>query len=78
MERLEEEPSGTTRLVNKRVHHRFETDQGTKWWRGKVISQVRGFPSWFNIAYEESPDTVYTYQLLEDLEAGDLVIEEEH
>ena len=40
---VEEEPRETTctRLVNKQVQHRFETDEGTKWWRGKVISQVK-------------------------------------
>ena len=37
----EEGPS----LVRKTVRHRFETDEGVKWWTGRVISCVRAFYS---------------------------------
>lgn len=36
-----EEPSEATALVNKQVRHKFETEEGSNWWRGKVISQVK-------------------------------------
>lgn len=41
------------------------------------IIKVPGYPSWYNIVYSEASDTVYTYRLKDDWEAGDLVIEEE-
>ena len=39
--------------------------------------QVPGHPLWFNIKYEVEEDeeeAVYSYQLLQDLEAGELKI----
>ena len=36
----QEQPKGPN-LVRKKVRHRFETDEGPKWWSGTVLSQVR-------------------------------------
>ena len=40
------------------------------WFDGEVISQVPGYPAWYNVVYE-GDNSVYTYQLWEDLAAGD-------
>ena len=39
----------------------------------EVISQVLGYPAWYNIVYY-GDKRVYTYQLRTDLEAGGLII----
>ena len=40
-----------------------------------IVFQVCGYPQWFNIEYDDDqPSPKYTYQLLRDLEAGDLTI----
>ena len=39
MEPAEREESGTS-LVRKKVKHRFNTEEGEKWWSGSVVSQV--------------------------------------
>ena len=36
----QEQPKGPN-LVRNKVRHRFETDEGPKWWSGTVVSQVR-------------------------------------
>ena len=62
-------------LVGKVVKHRFEESNGKhKFYKGKVISQVPGFPEWFNIVYSNEPDVVYTYKLSEDIDKGDLQV----
>ena len=43
------------------------------WYSGKVISQVSGYPAWYSVVYDND-DSVYSYQLRTDLEAGDLTI----
>ena len=40
---------------------------------GKVISQVPGFPEWFNIVYEDD-DAVYSYRLVDDYRQNNLEI----
>ena len=66
---------GTHMLVGKRVQHRFvDENEEIVWYGGDVISQVPGFPEWFNITYDDDP-AVYSYQLLKDLESGDLKLE---
>ena len=59
-------------LVGKRVRHFFNSESG-EWeaGEGKVISTVPGYPEWFNIKYVQDP-AMNTYQLLEDMERGDL------
>ena len=42
--------------------------------RPMIISQVPGFPEWFNLVYDKEPGIVYSYKLSEDLENGDLQI----
>ena len=34
-------------------------------YNGTVVSQVPGFSEWYNVVYDNEPDTVYTYKLLE-------------
>lgn len=42
---------------------------------GRVISQVPGFPTWFNITYEDgNHESVYSYELVNDYHDGDLEI----
>uniref|UniRef100_A0A8W8L2R4 Uncharacterized protein n=1 Tax=Magallana gigas TaxID=29159 RepID=A0A8W8L2R4_MAGGI len=61
-------------LVGKHVQHKFvDSDACEKWWTGKVVSQVPGYPAWYNIVYD-GDIAVYTYQLLEDLKNGNLKI----
>ena len=62
-------------LVGKRVQHKFEMEnEETTWFGGDVISQVPGFPEWFNITYDDDP-AVYSFQLLIDMENGDLKLD---
>lgn len=65
----------TSSLTGKSIKHRFEVDGGKqKFFKGRVISQVPGFPDWFNVVYVEEPGIVYSYKLSEDIEKGDLKI----
>lgn len=66
---------GTTcKMAGRRVVHYFDIDGKRKAFQGKVISQVPGFPQWYNIVYDEEGDYVYTYQLMEDYNNGDLIL----
>ena len=57
-------------LVGKTVNHSFATDDPDKVsYVGKVISQVPGFPDWY-----ENDDAVYSYRLVEDYKDGNLEI----
>ena len=58
-------------LVGKRVKHLWHTEDGDQWFEGDVISQVPGFPSWYNIKYEEDPK-VYSLRLVDDYKDGSL------
>ena len=61
-------------LIGKIVNHYFSSDGGDREvYKGKVISQVPGFPEWFNITYDED-DAVYSYKLVEDYREGNLEI----
>lgn len=39
-----------------------------------MISQVPGFPDWFNVVYTDEPshEIIYSYKLSQDIEKGDL------
>ncbi|WAR05051.1 SPIN3-like protein, partial [Mya arenaria] len=58
-------------LVGRKINHAFMTDGERTWYIGKVISQVPGFPSWFNVKYSED-QAIYSYRLLDDLKSGEL------
>ena len=58
-------------LSRQRIKHKFE---GDIWYDGQVISQVPGYPAWYNVVHD-GDNSVYTYQLRTDLEAGDLIIQ---
>ncbi|WAQ99785.1 SPIN3-like protein [Mya arenaria] len=67
-------PEQTHLLVGKNIDHRFlEEDGREKWYTGRVISQVPGFPRWFNVIYSGDED-VYTAKLTDDYKTGDIVI----
>jgi hypothetical protein len=51
-------------LVGKSIDHQFIED-------GQIV-QVAGFPEWYNVVYDNEPDVVYTYKLMEDFYNGDL------
>lgn len=61
-------------LVGKRISHDFLEDDTVVQYTGTVISQVPGFPEWYNTVYDNEPDCVYTFQLLDDYSSGDLRI----
>ena len=60
-------------LVGKQIQHRFQENDASTWFNGRVISQVPGFPKWFNVIYEDDP-SVYSYQLMDDYSSGDLIL----
>ena len=61
-------------LLVKKVNHSFGVDDAEKVaYVGKVISQVPGFPDWFNIVHDNH-DAVYSYRLIEDYQDGNLEI----
>lgn len=68
------DPTPDSALVGKVVKHRFEENGRHKFYKGRVVSQVPGFPEWFNIVYSNEPDIIYSYKLTEDIEKGDLHI----
>ena len=57
-------------LVGKRVIHSFEDGDYT----GTVIAAVPGFPSWYNIKYDDlkEDDFMYSFRLVDDYKAGNL------
>lgn len=66
-------PSEHINLVGKCIDHQFIEDEQLVTYSGKVVSTVPGFPEWFNV-YDNEPDVVYSYKLLEDFKNGDLRI----
>ena len=60
-------------LVGKTVSHLWNTEDGEEWFTGTVISQVPGFPSWYNITYEDDPK-VYSLRLVDDYKDNSLKI----
>ena len=63
-------PISSHPLTWKNIKHKFDD---RIWYNGKVISQVPGYPAWYNVVYEND-ESVYSYQLRTDLEVGDLSI----
>ena len=59
-------------LVGKSIDHQFIEDGQIVQYSGRVVSQVSGFPEWYNVVYDNEPDVVYTYKLMEDFHNGDL------
>ena len=55
-------------LIGKYVCHKFNEEQIVTS-NGRVVSTV---PEWFNIVYDNEPDVVYSFKLMEDLKNGDL------
>ena len=60
--------------MGKRIDHQFTEDERLVTYSGEVVSTVPGFPEWFNVVYDNEPDVVYSFKLLEDLKNGDLHI----
>lgn len=60
-------------LTGKTVKHLFLENGEENWFTGKVISQVPGYPEWYNIIYSEDR-AVYSYQLVNDYKEGGLRI----
>ena len=59
-------------LVGKSINHQFIEDGQIVQYSGRVVSQVSGFPERYNVVYDNEPDVVYTYKLMEDFHNGDL------
>ena len=67
--------STVTSLTGKYIEHNFQdTEEAIKAYKGRVITQVPGFPDWYNVVYNEESDVVYTFRLKDDIENGDLKI----
>lgn len=65
----------TALLVGKIVIHTMLEDNERVPYLGRVISQVPGFPTWFNITYDDGNyESVYSYELVNDYHDGDLEI----
>ena len=61
-------------LTGKTVDHVYNNEEGSKTiYSGKVISQVPGFPSSYNIKYE-GDEAIYSYKLVDDYKEGNLTI----
>ena len=61
-------------LVGKQIEHRFTENKRLMVYNGTVVSQVPGFSEWYNLVYDNEPEIVYTYKLLEDYHDGDLKV----
>ncbi|XP_076075718.1 uncharacterized protein LOC143046441 [Mytilus galloprovincialis] len=61
---------GRPLLVGKTIKHSFSDGNI---YNGYVISMVPGFSMWYNIKYERD-DAIYAFNLVEDMEKGDLSI----
>ena len=59
-------------LVGKSINHQFIEDGQIVLYSGRVVSQIAGFPDWYNVVYDDEPDVVYTYKLMEDFYNGHL------
>ncbi|KAH3887892.1 hypothetical protein DPMN_011914 [Dreissena polymorpha] len=76
MNKAKEIPASETLhdLVGRNIMHRFIEENGQYiWYNGTVISQVPGFPEWFNLKYEDDDD-IYTARLEEEFQDGDVLI----
>ena len=62
-------------LCGKKIRHKFESVEGgeEQICIGTVISQVPGFPAWYNVIYEDD-DAVYSYRLIDDYKEGNIEI----
>ena len=61
-------------LVGKRIDQQFNEGGKLITYSGVVVSQVPGFTEWYNIVYDDEPETVFTYKLLDDMKNGDLKV----
>ena len=61
------------KLVGKRIDQQFNEGGKLITYSGVVVSQVPGFIEWYNVVYDDEPETVFTYKLL-DMKNGDLKV----
>lgn len=59
-------------LVNKRIDHLFESDQGLQWFKGTVLEYIQDSKE-YRVVYDLENDE-YLFPLLEDLANGELHI----
>ena len=50
--------TGDPILVGKQVQHKFSENKAIVLYTGKVLSQVPRFQDWYNIVYDDEPDSV--------------------
>ncbi|WAR06270.1 hypothetical protein MAR_021639 [Mya arenaria] len=60
-------------IVGQKIRHCQLVNEERVWVDGKVISQVPGYHSWYNVKYVGDA-AIYTYTLMDDYKQGDLVI----
>ena len=59
-------------LVNKRIDHLFESDQGLQWFKGTILEYIQDSNE-YRVVYDLENDE-YLFPLLEDLANGELHI----
>ena len=52
-------PISSHPLTGKYIKHKFDDEI---WYSGIVISQVPGYPAWYNVVYDNH-ESLYLYQL---------------
>ena len=59
-------------LVNKRIEHLFETDDGPQWYRGTVLGYSKESQE-YQVLYDREEEE-FVYPLLEDIAIGDVLV----
>ena len=59
-------------LVNKRIEHLFDTEQGPQWYKGTVIGYLKDTHK-YRVLYD-SEESEYLFPLLEDMSNGEVIV----
>lgn len=75
LEQFKEDPGS---LVGKRVQHKCLSQEGAQWFSGRVRDMVEMRDNImrvdYNVVYDDYLDEVWTFNLLQDLKKGDLIV----
>ncbi|KAL4217907.1 hypothetical protein ACF0H5_022646 [Mactra antiquata] len=61
----------TILIVGQKFSHAFHENEILTWYTGQIVSQVPGFPDWYNVKYS-GDRAIYTYELMIEYKRGDL------
>lgn len=59
-------------LVNKRIEHLFDTEQGLQWYKGTVIGYLKDTNE-YRVLYD-SEESEYLFPLLDDISNGEVIV----